>query len=181
MTTSNNPYAAPNAAVADAYPGSAVGTLNPWSARGRIGRLRYVAWGTGAYLLFAVLIGLLPVLLGSSASGAVQAMVGLLLIPLGVLWIFWAIQRAHDLDRSGWQVLLMFIPLLGMIWGFIWLFGRGTPHANRYGPPPPPNSLGVKILGTVMPVIFVVGIVAAIALPAYSDYVKRAKAAQVSR
>jgi Tfp pilus assembly protein PilE len=33
----------------------------------------------------------------------------------------------------------------------------------------------------VMPVIFVIGIVAAIALPAYSDYVKRAKAAQVSR
>jgi len=180
MTTSNNPYAAPNAAVADAFPGSAVGALNPWSARGRIGRLRYVAWGTGAYLVLAVLMALLPVLMGSSARDVGPAMVALLCIPMAVLWIFWAIQRAHDLDRSGWYVLLMFIPVLGMIWGFIWLFRRGTPEANRYGPPPPPNSLGVKILGTVMPVIFVVGIVAAIALPAYSDYVKRAKAAQTS-
>lgn len=181
MTTSSNPYAAPNAAVADANPGSeGVGTLNLWSARGRIGRLRYVAWGTGAYLMFGVLMGLLPILLGSSALGAGQAMVFLLFIPMFVLWIFWAIQRAHDLDRSGWQVLLMFIPLLGVIWGFIWVFGRGTPHANQYGPPPPPNSLGVKILGTVMPGIFIVGIVAAIALPAYSDYVKRAHAAQAS-
>ena len=78
-------------------------------------------------------------------------------------------------------MLLILIPLLGMIWGFIWLFGRGTPHANRYGPPPPPNSLGVKILGTVLPINFIVGILAAIALPAYSDYVKRAQAAQSSR
>lgn len=179
VTTSNNPYAAPSAAVSDAHYDSAeVGTLNLWSARGRIGRLRYVAWGTGAYLVFAVLMAFL---IGPSPRGAGQAMLGLLFIPMAVLWIFWAIQRAHDLDRSGWQVLLLFIPLLGVIWGFIWIFGRGTPHANRYGPPPPPNSLGVKILGTVMPVIFIVGIVAAIALPAYSDYVKRAHAAQASR
>jgi uncharacterized membrane protein YhaH (DUF805 family) len=182
VTTSSNPYAAPNAAVADTYSFSeGVGTLNLWSARGRIGRLRYVAWGTAAYLIIVALIALVPMLPGSGARGAVQAMVGLLFIPMAVLWIFWAIQRAHDLDRSGWHVLLMFIPLLGMIWAFIWVFGRGTPHANRYGPPPPPNSLGVKILGTVMPLIFVMGIVAAIALPAYSNYVKRTQAEQTSR
>jgi uncharacterized membrane protein YhaH (DUF805 family) len=181
VTTSSNPYAAPNAAVADVYPGSdGVGTLNPWSARGRIGRLRYVAWATGAYFVFSVLMAFVPVLLGPSARGAGLVLTGLLTIPMVVLCTFWAIQRAHDLDRSGWQVLLMFIPLLGMIWGFIWLFGRGTPHANRYGPPPPPNSLGVKILGAVMPVIFVVGILAAIALPAYSSYVKRANAAHMA-
>ena len=182
MTTSSNPYAAPNAAVADTHPGSEeVGRLNLWSARGRIGRLRYVAWGTGAYLVFAVLMGLLPALLGPNAREFAQGVVVLVSVPMLVLWIFWAIQRAHDLDRSGWQVLLMLIPVLGMIWGFIWVFGRGTPHANRYGPPPPPNSLGVKILGTVLPVIFVVGILAAIALPAYVDYTKRAQAAQTSR
>jgi uncharacterized membrane protein YhaH (DUF805 family) len=182
MTTSSNPYAAPNAAVADSHPGSEeVGKLNFWSARGRIGRLRYVAWGTGAYLVLVVLMALLPAVLGPSARDLGAVVVALLALPMLVLWIFWAIQRAHDLDRSGWQVLLMLIPVLGMIWGFIWVFGRGTPHTNRYGPPPPPNSLGVKILGTVMPVIFVVGIVAAIALPAYVDYTKRAQAAQASR
>lgn len=182
MTTSINPYAAPNAMVAEAYDDhQQVARLNLWSPRGRIGRLRYVAWGTGAYLVFAVLTGLATALFAPSTRDGASAMLVLMVIPLTMLWVFWAIQRAHDLDRSGWQVLLMLVPVLGIIWGFIWLFGRGTPGANRYGPPPPPNSLGVKILGTVMPVIFVVGILAAIALPAYSDYTKRAQAAQDSR
>ena len=92
MTTLNNPYAAPSAELADAHPGSeGVGTLNLLSARGRIGRLRYVAWGTGAYLLFAVLMALLPALLGPSAGRAGLATIGLLAIPMAVLWIFWAI------------------------------------------------------------------------------------------
>jgi uncharacterized membrane protein YhaH (DUF805 family) len=179
---SSNPYAAPNAAVADTHADHAgVGTLNLWSARGRIGRLRYVAWGTGAYLLFGVVLAMVPLLLGSRARGTGEALIGLLVIPMVVLWTFWAIQRAHDMDRSGWQVLLMLIPVIGIIWTFIWLFGRGTPHANRYGPPPPPNSLGVKILGTVFPALVIIGILAAVALPAYNDYVKRAQAVKTGQ
>lgn len=178
MTTANNPYAAPNAAVTDASASSEVGKLNPWSPRGRIGRLRYVAWWTAAYLGFAFLIGMGAGVLGPRVGGGLSALIFLLYIPMLVLWVFWAIQRAHDLDRSGWQVLLLFIPVLNIIWGLIWLFGRGTPTANRYGPPPPPNSTGVKILGFAMPVIMGIGILAAIALPAYHDYSNRVRAAQ---
>lgn len=182
MTMTSNPYAAPTATVADTHPDHAgVGTLSLWNPRGRIGRLRYVAWGTAAYLLFSVLMALLPVLLGLSERGVARALVVLLVIPVIALWTIWAIQRAHDMDRSGWQVLLMLIPVVGLIWTFIWLFGRGTPHANRYGPPPPPNSLGVKILGILLPALFIIGILAAIALPAYSDYVKRAQAVKAGQ
>jgi Tfp pilus assembly major pilin PilA len=50
--------------------------------------------------------------------------------------------------------------------------------------PPPnrltlPNTRAVKILAWVFPAFFVLGIVAAIALPAYQQYVMRAKAAQI--
>jgi hypothetical protein len=39
-------------------------------------------------------------------------------------------------------LLWTIIPLVGLYW----MFARGTQGANRFGPPPPPNSTGVKIL-----------------------------------
>ena len=68
----------------------------------------------------------------------------------------------------------MIVPLLNLMFFFI----PGTKGTNRYGAPPPPNTLAVKILAWLMLVFFVVGIAAAIALPAYSDYAKRARAVQ---
>ena len=46
-------------------------------------------------------------------------------------------KRWHDRDRSGWWVLLLLLPVLGVLWvlvdnGFV----RGSPGANRYGNPP---------------------------------------------
>jgi uncharacterized membrane protein YhaH (DUF805 family) len=49
------------------------------------------------------------------------------------------VRRLHDLDRSGWWLLLGFIPLIGAIVLIVWFCGRGTPGANRFGP----DSLGV--------------------------------------
>ena len=48
-----NPYQPPSAAVADIAPEDGVQPVRVWSARGRIGRLRYMAYGTSAYLLLA--------------------------------------------------------------------------------------------------------------------------------
>jgi uncharacterized membrane protein YhaH (DUF805 family) len=81
-----------------------------------------------------------------------------------------AIQRSHDMDWSGWTVLLMIIPFVGLIW----IFKRGSEDTNTYGAPPPPNTLAVKILGFLFPILFVVGFLAAIAIPAYVEYTRRA-------
>ena len=65
--------------------------------------------------------------------------------------------------------------------GFIWVFKAGTPGANAYGAPPPPNTTVIKIFGLIGPVIgtiAMVGILAAVALPAYQGYVAKAKAMQ---
>ena len=56
----------------------------------------------------------------------------------------------------------------------------GTDGPNRFGAPTPPNSVGVLIAAWAMPVIMIIGVVAAIALPAYQDYQKRA-AGQVQK
>ncbi len=46
------------------------------------------------------------------------------------------VRRMHDIDRSGWWVLMSAIPLLGSL-GFIYLAAQeGDPDANKYGPNP---------------------------------------------
>jgi uncharacterized membrane protein YhaH (DUF805 family) len=46
------------------------------------------------------------------------------------------VRRLHDLDRSGWWLLLSFIPLVGAIILIVWFCGSGTAGANRFGPAP---------------------------------------------
>jgi cbb3-type cytochrome oxidase subunit 3 len=95
---------------------------------------------------------------------------GLVYLATIVFAILTAIKRSHDMDWSGWTVLLTLIPLVGLIW----IFKPGSAGTNAYGAPPPPNTLGVKILGLLLPTIAVIGILAAIAIPAYVEYQRRA-------
>jgi uncharacterized membrane protein YhaH (DUF805 family) len=46
------------------------------------------------------------------------------------------IRRLHDLDRSGWWLLLGLIPLVGAIILIVWFCGQGTQGPNRFGPDP---------------------------------------------
>ncbi len=158
-----NPYQAPAAAVADA--GDAVQEVKVFAVAGRLGRVRYLAYGVAFYLLFAVVI-----LLSSLLD-----MVGVVLVILGwlgllVMAFMLTIQRCHDFSSSGWLSLLMLIPFVNLMFLFI----PGTDGPNRFGAPTPPNTVGVLILAWVFPAIMVIGIIAAIALPAYVDYQKRA-------
>src|SRR5271155_5587853 len=45
-----------------------------------------------------------------------------------------AVRRLHDIDRSGWWILLVLIPLVGSIVLIIWHCTKGTAGANRFGP-----------------------------------------------
>jgi len=170
---SSNPYAAPRAEVSDFEAVQEYQEIGMWSASGRIGRLRYLAYSTGAWLLVGTLAGALAAVLDPSLAMIVAAVAYIAALVFGVLT---AIKRSHDMDWSGWTVLLTIIPFVG----FIWIFKPGSKGSNDYGGPPPPNTTGVKILGMVLPVVFVVGILAAIAIPAYQSYTLRAQGIQQS-
>ena len=47
-----------------------------------------------------------------------------------------SIRRLHDLDRTGWWILLALIPLIGAIILLVWYCMRGTVGPNRFGPDP---------------------------------------------
>ncbi len=46
-----------------------------------------------------------------------------------------SVRRLHDLDRSGWWLLIGLIPLVGAIVLIIWFVRAGTPGVNRFGAP----------------------------------------------
>lgn len=177
MSEAVNPYAAPKAVVADVYDNEVgVQPVKLFSAKGRIGRLRYLSYNLGGYLLMvaaAAALGFVAAALGfAKAAGAMGV---LAVIPYLIFIVLLTIQRSHDMGWTGWTSILAFIPLVGLVW----LFNPGTKGGNRFGGPPPPNTTLVKIGALIIPGIAVIGIIAAIALPAYQDYTKRAKAAQV--
>ncbi len=47
-----------------------------------------------------------------------------------------SVRRLHDRDKSGWWLLLGFIPLIGAIVLLIWFVMDGDRGANRFGPDP---------------------------------------------
>ena len=59
-----------------------------------------------------------------------------LLFPILISCYMNAIRRLHDLDKSGWFVLIMFAPTINIIFGWYLMLKKGTSGANRYGDDP---------------------------------------------
>ncbi len=47
-----------------------------------------------------------------------------------------SIRRLHDIDRSGWWLLLVLVPIIGWLVLLIWECTDGTSGTNRFGPDP---------------------------------------------
>ncbi len=98
------------------------------SPEGRIGRQR---WWIGVAILFAVWL-LLNALFG--VDGLVPFVLSILLTIAGIML---HIKRFHDRDKSGWCVLILFVPILGFIWAIVDLgILEGSAGPNRFGPDP---------------------------------------------
>lgn len=149
----------------------------------RINRVRYLAHSFLVGILFTVIIGVV-VALAMAGGNDGQAMGAVWMGILGLIYIayiacFWiiVIQRCHDLNKSGFFSLLMLVPLVNMFIGFYFLFAPGTRGENSFGKRPPPNSTWHVIVALLLPAIAIIGIIAAVSLPAYQSYVERANQA----
>lgn len=50
-----------------------------------------------------------------------------------------SIRRLHDVDKSGWWLLISLIPLGQLVLLFFYIMS-GSPHQNRYGDAPEPTA-----------------------------------------
>lgn len=169
--SSNTPYAPPKSTVTDVV--HEYGKLKFFSTDGRIGRLRLMAWSMG--FLFLARIVVAGVVGASAAIGGQYLTVSLAVIGIIGMYVVvsvFVMQRLHDLNISGWFCLLMLIPLVNIVFGLYLIIAPGSNETNRYGNPPPPNTVSVMLLGMLMP-IAIIGIVAAVAIPAYQAYVQK--------
>jgi len=103
------------------------------------GRISRQPFWIGTLVLWAASIALLilaGIIVGSASTAMmlIQLVIGLaFLVPSLAV----AVKRFHDRDKSGWWVLIIFIPLIGFIWYLVELgFLPGTPGPNRFGPDP---------------------------------------------
>jgi uncharacterized membrane protein YhaH (DUF805 family) len=59
------------------------------------------------------------------------------------------VRRLHDTNRSGWWVLLEFVPIVGGLVLLVFMMLDSQPGANRFGP----NPKGVPGPGTPSPIV----------------------------
>ena len=175
MTIESNPYQAPNAEVSN--PTDKPYQPKIFSFHGRIGRLRYIAYIWASYLFFIPAVFVVGLL---SKSGAISeeitlTILGLAYIPALIFFFTLMKRRFNDLNMSGWMSLLILVPVANLFIGLWLLFGKGTEGKNNFGAMPVKNSIGVKLTAWLLLMIPVLGILAAIILPAYQDFVERAK------
>lgn len=84
----------------------------------------------GATVVLDNMLGLAHEMLGYGPIYGIYML--LILIPAVAV----SVRRLHDIGKSGWMILVGFIPLIGGIWLIILFATDGQPGSNKWGPNP---------------------------------------------
>ena len=87
-------------------------------------------------VLATILANLIDNILGLTGQGVYGPVSTLYALAVFLPGLALAIRRLHDTGRSGWWMLLGFIPLLGWIVLLIFFVTDSQPGSNPYGPNP---------------------------------------------
>lgn len=86
-------------------------------------------------------LGLATLFLGAAAGSAGGSLFGILIgIVAGIASIWFSlaqgVKRLHDLNKSGWLILICCVPIIGWVFSLYMLFADGTVGPNQYGEDP---------------------------------------------
>jgi uncharacterized membrane protein YhaH (DUF805 family) len=172
----DNPYQTPSSDPQLPDSGE-IDTSSPFSPKGRFGRLSYIAW----YMIITIISYAITGAIGGSglfmqtdpekvmefyASGAGMIMIAISLISL-VIYIIFSIRRLHDVNKTGWLMLLIIIPLVNFFFMIYLLVKRGDEGANRFAGfrPTPGWEKVLGYIGIGFFILMIVGVIVAIVLP----------------
>ena len=153
---------------------------NPLSLNGRFGRLSYIAWYGFLNLITVFAVIALSLALGifnlstqsldSHFIDTLTGLGGLGFLIISVLYFYFnlviQVRRFHDMNRSGWLILLFILSLVNILVFFYLLLGSGTQGINHYGPQRI-SAIWEKILASFMIVITVLSILGTGSLMSY--------------
>lgn len=87
-------------------------------------------------LLLILLVAAVAELLGSAAEGGLSVVVGIGFLALVIPSIAVTVRRLHDTGRTGWWILMGFVPFIGDIVLLIFAVLPSQEGENQYGPSP---------------------------------------------
>lgn len=155
----HNPYATPDADL-NGVAGVKRSRTILLSSASRIGRWRFLAYAWGPTLVIALVLGW-----GNHAvTGRRYELPGGafgILLSVSPFFVM-ARRRLHDMDRSGWLVPLLLVPLLNLVLAFILIFVEGSDGYNRHGPVPEDNPGWMTYAAAPLALLTALGMLAAI-------------------
>ena len=126
-----------------------------WSFDGRFGRLEYFSFNIVATTVWLAVSWLLLLT-------KMLWLVALPSLPFMAFALILTARRLHDLDRSGWWMLLLFVPFVGTLLSLALLFWPGTDGTNSYGEE---REGGLKHIIMAVAGFVGVGVIAAVTVP----------------
>ena len=91
----------------------------------------------GATFMGAFFIALLPELFNDDLFSILFSILFVMFFfGANIAYLIIGIRRLHDMDKSGWWMLFVFVPLANLALMVALLFTPGTKGDNNYGPDP---------------------------------------------
>lgn len=165
MSDTHNPYAPPQSDIVLEVKNNEYSTVNLFSPKGRIGRLRFFAYAmTEGIIIFAIMFylysyvhylfeyGFFKNADGRTNLSIIIVIYCVILMPFIMVLVM---QRLHDIGFSGRFVLLMLIPELNIAFCLFLIFMPGMPTPNKFGAPLAPNTLADIVYSMLLVVGYV--------------------------
>ncbi len=85
-----------------------------------------------------ILFNIIAIIVASGIDMVIGLPIFYFVVSLGLLApsITVGVRRLHDKDKSGWWILIWFVPLVGWLIMIVWYVQKGTDGPNRFGPDP---------------------------------------------
>ncbi len=111
-----------------------------YHTEGRLNRLKFLKYYLGVTVMGAsatfVTSCMATFLTGDPNGSLVNMVTTIWAIAASVGAFMLIIRRLHDLNKSGWYILITFVPLIGLIFLIYLFFAPGQIGWNKYGADP---------------------------------------------